>query len=199
MLLTMNSAVTSTIYASVASSKVIKACLANSQGRISGNSSAKIPELTPSWCSISRPVRTNAFVDHGGFPLWAVMNLLRSSLRTPAVGYTVNWPPFASIRIYSYPTACCFLFLLLPVLRTMFKCAFRVICLVATLAASWWTNLCLHSCCVPRISVFDVAPANQPVFYPLSPGGGGCVIIMCWCGIGEADDNQRKWEALRTK
>jgi hypothetical protein len=52
---------------------------------------------------------------------------------------------------------------------------------------------------VPRISVFDVAPPNLPVFDPLSPGAGGCVSIMCWCGIGEEDDNERKWEALRTK
>jgi len=44
----------------------------------------------------------------------------------------------------------------------------------------------------------DVAPANRPVFDPLSPGGGGCVSMMCWCGIGEEDDNERKWEALRT-
>jgi len=51
---------------------------------------------------------------------------------------------------------------------------------------------------VPSISVFDVAPANRPVLDPLSPGGGGCVSMMCWCGIGEEDDNERKWEALRT-
>jgi len=69
---------------------------------------------------------------------------------------------------------------------------------VAASAASWCTNLCLHSCCVPRIPVIDVAPANQLVFDPLSPGGGGCVSIMCWCRIGEDDDNERKWEALRT-
>jgi len=49
-----------------------------------------------------------------------------------------------------------------------------------------------------RIPVFDVAPANLPGFDPLSPGPGGCVSIMCWCGIGEEDDNERKWEALRT-
>jgi len=51
---------------------------------------------------------------------------------------------------------------------------------------------------VPRISVFDVAPVNRLVFDRLSPGGGGRVSMMCWCGIGENDDNERKWEALRT-
>jgi len=177
---------------------VIKACFVHSRACLSGNSSAKILELTTSWCSISWTVRTNAFVDHGGFLLRAAMNSLRSSLRTPAARYTVNWQPIASIWIYSHPTACCFLFLLLPVLQTIFKCASWVIWLVAALAASRWTNLCLHSCCVPRISVFDVTPANRPVFYPLSPGGGGCVCMMCWCGKGEEDDNERKWEALRT-
>jgi len=176
----------------------MKGCFVHSRGHWSGNSSAKIPELTTSWCSISRTVRTNDFVDHGGFALREAMNSLRSSLRTPAVYYSVNWPPFATIRIYLHPTACCFLFLLQPVLRTIFKCASWVICLVATLAASWWTNLCLRSCCVPRSSVLDVAPANLPVFDPLSPAGGGCVSIMCWCGIGEEDDNERKWEALKT-
>jgi len=50
---------------------------------------------------------------------------------------------------------------------------------------------------VPRISVFDIAPANWPVFDPLSSGGGGWVSMMCRCGIGEKDDNERKWEALR--
>jgi len=177
---------------------VINACFVHWWGCLSVNSSAKIPELTTSWCSISRTVRTNGFVDHGGFLLRAAINSLHSSLRTPAVRYIVNWPPFASIWIYPHPTACCFLFLLLAVLRTIFKCASWVICLVAALAASRWTNLCLRSCCVPSISVFDVAPANRPVFDPLSPGGGGCVSMMCWCGIGEEDDNERKWEALRT-
>jgi len=176
---------------------VIKACFVHSQGRLSGNSSAKIPELT-SWCSISRTVRTNAFVDHGSFPLGAAMNLLRSSLRAPAVCYMVNWPPIASIWIYSHPTACCFIFLLLQVLRIIFKCASWVICLVAASAASRWTNLCLRSCCVPRMSVVDVTPTNRPVFDPLSPGGRGYLSMMCWCGIGEEDDNERKWEALRT-
>ena len=50
---------------------------------------------------------------------------------------------------------------------------------------------------MPRISVFDVAPTNGPVFDPLSPGGGGCVSMMGWCGIGEEDDNEKNWEILR--
>jgi len=177
---------------------VINICFVHSRGCLSGNSSAKIPELTTSWCSISRTVWTNAFVNHGGFQLRAAINPLSSSLRTPAVRYAVNWPPIASIWIHSHPTAGCFLFFLLPVLRMIFKCASWVICLVVALAVSRWTNLCLHSCCVPRICVLDVAPANLPVFDPHSPGGGGCVSMMCWCGIGEEDDNERKWEALRT-
>ena len=51
---------------------------------------------------------------------------------------------------------------------------------------------------MPRISGLDVAPTNRPVFDQLSAGGGGCVSIMCWSGMGEEDDNKRKWEALRT-
>jgi len=192
------SAVTSTIYASIASSKVIKARFVHSQGRLSGNSSAKIPELTTSWCSIPRTVQTNAFVDHEGFPLRAAMNSLHNSLQTPAVRYTVYLPLITSIWIYSHPTACCFLFLLLPVLRTIFKCASWVICLVAASAASRWANMCLRSWCVPRMSVFVVPLANLPVFDLLSPGGGGCVSMMCWCEIREEDDNERKCDVLRT-
>jgi len=177
---------------------MINACFVHSRGYFSGNSSVTIPELPTSWWSISRTVRTNALVDHGGYPLRAAISSLGSSLLTPAVRYSVNWPPIASIRIHSHPTACCFLFFLLPVLRMILKCASWVICLVAALAVSRWTNLCLRSCCVPRISVFDVVPTNRPVFNPLSPGGGDCVSTMCWCGIGEEDDNERKLEALRT-
>jgi len=84
------------------------------------------------------------------------------------------------------------------VLRTIVQCVSWVIYLVAALAVSWCTNVCLRCCCVPRIYVFDVAPANLPVFGALSPGGGGCVSMMCWFGIAVEDDNERKWEALRT-
>jgi hypothetical protein len=43
-----NLAVTSTIYTSVASSKVIKACFVHSRGCLSGNSSSKLPQVTTS-------------------------------------------------------------------------------------------------------------------------------------------------------
>jgi len=177
---------------------MIKACFVHSRGCLSENSSAKIPELITSWCSISWTVRTNAYVDHGGFPLRAAINWLCRCLWIPAVRYRGYWRPFTSISTFSHPTACCFLFLLLPVLRTIFKCASWVICFVAALAASRWTNLCLRSWCAPRIAVFEVAPTNQPEFNPLSPGGSGCVSMMCRCRIGEQDDNNRKWEVLRT-
>jgi len=143
-------------------------------------------------------VQTNAFFDYGGFPLRAAMNFLHTSLRTPHVCYTVNSPPFATIRKYSHPSACCFSFLLLPVLQTIFKCSSWVIYLVATLAASRWTNLCLRSCCVPRIAIFDLAPPNRPVCDLLSPAAGVCVSMMSWYGIGEEEDYERKWEALST-
>jgi len=65
-------------------------------------------------------------------------------LLMPAVCYTVNWQPFTSILIYSNPTACRFLFMLLLVLRTIFKCASWVILLVAALTASRLTNRCLR-------------------------------------------------------
>jgi len=177
---------------------VIKACLVQSWCRLSGNWSVKIPDLTTSWCSISQTVQTNAFVYNGGFPLCAAINLLCSSLQSHAVRYTVNWLLFTSIWIYSHPTGCCFWFVHLPVLWTIFKCASWVICLVAALAASQWANLCLHSSCVRRIAVLDVTPVDLVVFDPLSPGRGSSVSMMCWLWIGEEVDNERKWEALWT-
>jgi len=191
-------AITSTRYTSVASSKVSKARFFHPRGCLSGNSSTIIRELATSWCSHSRTVRTNPFVDHGGFLLRVAINQLRSSRWTLTVHYTVLWWPFTLIWIYSHPTAYCFLYVLLPVLHTIFKCASSVICLVAALAASQWTNWCLCCCCVPRTPKFDVPPTNRLDLDLLTPCRGGCVCVICWCVIGEEDENQMKWEALRT-
>jgi len=188
---------TTAIYASVSSSNVIKACFVHSQGCLSGNWSAKIPELTTSWCSILRTVQANALVNHGGFWWRAEMNWSQSSLHIPAVYYTILWPWFTLIWIYSHPIACCFLLLLLPVLRTIFKCTSWVIFLVAALTASWCTNWCLHSCCVPESDSLCVMPVDPPGLVPFSPGWGVCVAMSCWCRIEEKDDNEKKWEVLR--
>jgi len=191
-------AITFTRYASVASSKVIKACFVHWWGCLSGNWFAKIPDLTTSWCLMSQTVRINTIVDHGGFLLRVEMNWSRSSLRTSGECYMVNWRPFTSILIYSHPIACCFLFLLQQVLWTILKCASWVIYFVAALAASCWTRWCRHSCCVPRIPVFDVPPTSPLEFNLLSRGGDGCASLMCWCGIGAQDDKEKKWDILRT-
>jgi hypothetical protein len=108
--------------------------------------------------------------NHGCFPLRAAINWFRSSRRTPAVCYTVNSWPFATVWRYSRATACCFLFVLLHVLRTIFKCASWVMCLVAASAALRWSNWCLCSCWVPIGEVFDEASANWPDLDPLGPG-----------------------------
>ena len=101
-------AITSTIYTSVASSKVIRACFVHSRRCLSGNSSMKIAELTTTWGSIPWTVRTNALINHGGLMLQAVKNWSCSSWRKPTVWYTVNWWPLTKVWIYSHPTACCF-------------------------------------------------------------------------------------------
>jgi len=149
------------------------------------------------WCSISRTVQTNVMVEHGGFPLWVVINWSRSSRRIPAAWYTVNWWLLTTVWIYSHTAACCFLFVLLPVLGMIFKCASWVILLVAALAASRWTNWWLHSCCVPISDLFVKTPANRLDSDPLGTGWGGCVFMICWCGIAEEDDNEKMWEVLR--
>jgi len=51
---------------------------------------------------------------------------------------------------------------------------------------------------MPMSDVLNVSPANQLDFDPLAAGWGGCVSMICWCGIGEEDDNEKKWEVLRT-
>ena len=60
--------VPSTIYSSVATSKVLKDCSVHSQGCLSRNWSAIIAELEISRYSISQTVRTKALVEKGGFP-----------------------------------------------------------------------------------------------------------------------------------
>jgi len=46
--------------------------------------------------------------------------------------------------------------------------------------------------------VFHVSPTNWLDFDALAAGWGGCILMMCWCGMGEEDDNEKKWEVLRT-
>jgi len=177
---------------------VIQACCVHCCGCLSGNLSVKIPDLITSSCWITQSVWINAFDHDAGFPLFAAINSLCSPPRTPAVCHTVDCPSSNSISIYTHPTACCCSFLLLPVLLTIFKCTLLVICLVAALVALQWTNLYLHFCCVPKIDVIDVAPSTLQLYDPVSPGVGCCVWMTCWCGLGEDDDNVRKWEALST-
>ena len=74
-----------------------------------------------------------------------------------------------------------------------FECAFWVTILAAALEALWCqTNWCLHSCCVPMSDVFDIVPTNWLDFDPLSPGWSGSVCMICWCGILEEDDIEKK-------
>jgi len=74
------------------------------------------------------------------------------------------------VWLYSHPTGWYFLFLLLPVLRTICKCAYWAISLVGTLADSRWTNWCQRSGCVPITDVFDEVPANWVDLDLLGPG-----------------------------
>ena len=175
-----------------------KACLDHYQGTLSPNLSTKMPELTTTWCLILQPMQTNTLVDHGGFPLWAAIYWSGSSLCTPTVCYMVNLLLFTTVCMHSHPVACCFSFLLVPVLWTIIKCASLVIFLVASLAVSWWNNWWLCSCCGPRSDVLDETPVNRHASDPSPPIWGVCVFIIGWCGIGEEDDYKKKWEVLRT-
>jgi hypothetical protein len=176
---------------------VITACIVHSQRCISRNLSRKTPVQTISWCAILRTEQTNALVDHWGYELWAAIHWSNSFWRTPAVCDTVKWWLFTKVWIYSHLTACCYSFVLHPVLLKIFKCAFWVIFLVTALGVFWWTNWCLHSCCVPKSVIFDNAPANCLDVDPLWPCWADCVSMIHWCGVGEKDDDEKKWEVLR--
>ena len=155
-----------------------------------------MPELTTSWCSTACPVRTNALVNHGGFALGAAMNWSQSSLCIPAVHYVVSWWS-TTIWVYSHPIGCCFVFLLHVVLWTICKCEYWVIFLVAVLASLWLTDWYRHCCCVPARDALDEAPIGWLDSDPLTPCWGVFVAMICWCGRGDEDDNEKKWDVLR--
>jgi len=140
---------------------------------------------------------TNAFIDHGGFLIHAAIYWSRSSLHIAAVYYAINWRPSTMIWTYSPPIVCCFLFMLHPVLQMILKCVSRVIFLVATSAALQWTNCCLRRCCAPSSNALYEAPVVSLDSDLPSYVWGVCVAMNCWCGKGEEDDNQKKWEVLR--
>jgi hypothetical protein len=190
-------AITSTIYASIASSKVIEAYFVHFWGFLSWNLWAKIAELTTSWYSISRAVGTNSLVDHGGCQWLAAINWSRSSRCTPTVCYIVQWWPFTTVWPPSHTTACCIPFVLLSLLRTILNCVSWVRVSVAALAVLQWTMWRVCSCCVMIRDAFDKAPVKQRDVDLLWPGWGGWVFMIWSCGIGEEDVNEKKWAVLR--
>ena len=130
-------------------------------------------------------MRTNALVDHWGFPLLVAINWSRSSLRTPAVYYIISWRLCTSIRLHLHRVACCFLFLLLPVLRTIFNCASSVMFPVAAYAASQWTEWCLRCGWVWPGGVSDETAIVLLNSVPLLPCCGACGAMICCCGSEE--------------
>jgi len=191
--------ISSAIYALLASSKLITACLVHSWGCSPGNLSTKIPVLNSSQCSISRTVQKIAMLDDRDFSLQAAINWMHSSLHTPTARDMVYWCTFTMICIFSPPTAWWLLFFtVVPVIRTIFQCRSWVIWLVAALAASRWPNWCLHYRCVPMSDVYDIAPSNRLDLDPLSVGWSCCVSMIKGSGIGEDDNNEKMWVILRT-
>jgi len=183
MLLEWDSAITSIIYHSIASSEVFKSYFVHSRGHLSPNLPANIPELRTSWCSISQTVQTHALVEHGGFLLCATMNWSRSSQHTPAVRYIPSWRSSTSICIDSHPIACGFLLLLLPDLHTIPMCASRVTFSVATIAAARWTNWCLRCCSVSPGGPMVEAPVIRLDLAPITPGWSSSGAMACCCGM----------------
>ena len=115
-----------------------------------------------------RTLRTNTLVDHGDLPLREVINWSRSPLCTPAVRHIFSWPSFTQIWIDSHPIAWCFLFLLLPVLRTFLNVRpgswFRWLQLQRR---SWLTGVCVAAesrqgaHCMKHLSFGSIQPQSH--------------------------------------
>jgi hypothetical protein len=54
----------------------------------------------------------------------------------------------------------------------------------------------LRSCSVPESDTLRVMPNDLPGVAPYSPGWCVSVAVICWCRIGEEDDNEKEWEVL---
>jgi len=130
-------------------------------------------------------VRTNALVHHGGCPLRVAIHWSCSSLRTPAECYIINWRPCTSILRLLHPIACCSLFLLFPVFRTIFNCASGVIFSVAAFAPSRWIMRCLGCSWVSAGGIWDEVPVVLLDSVPLSPCWGVCGATICCYGSEE--------------
>jgi hypothetical protein len=166
---------TSTMYDSVAYSKVLKVCVLDSRWCLWWNSVAKIQELTTSLCSISQTVQTDAFADQGCFPSWEVINWSCSFPCTIAVHYIVRWLLSTLIWSYSHPITCYVLFFLLSNIYLILKRASWVIFSVATIAMLQRTNLYLHCCCASPGETLVEAPVVRLNLDPITPG---------WCISG---------------
>ena len=79
----------------------------------------------------------------------------------------------------------------------MWICVSGVKFSVPLLAALRWTNWCLGFCTVPASAALDEMPVNQLGSDPLLPCADVSVSMICFCAIGEKDNNKKKWEVLR--
>jgi len=120
-----------------------------------------------------------------------------SFLNTPAAQSVGCWLLSTMIWIYPYRMKCYIVYLLLPVLSTIFKSASVSIVLVAAFAALLWTNWCMCFCCVSAGGTFCEAPVGRLDSNLLAPGCGVSESRIISCRRHEADDNKKKWDILR--
>jgi len=99
----------------------------------------------------------------------------------PAVLYILSWPSSTQIWFDSHPITCCWLLFSRPVLGSILKCASWVVFSVATIAASQWTNWCLHCCCVSPSGSLCAAPVVRLDSAPIAPGGSVSGAMACCC------------------
>jgi len=81
----------------------------------------------------------------------------------------------------------------------LFKFRSWVILLVAALVALWWIKWSVHCSCVSAGAAFDGEPVGRLNWDPLALCRGVHGAIIGWCGRGEEDDNEKKWQALRNR
>jgi hypothetical protein len=114
-----DSAITSTRCVSIPCPEECKAWLVHSWGCITWNSSAKIPPLRTSPCSILWIMWTHTLVIHGGIPSQVDWQWSHSALQTLAWYHIFSGFRSTLSWIYLHFVACCMWHILVQILQTI--------------------------------------------------------------------------------
>jgi len=122
-----------------------------------------------------------------GFPLRAAITWSSSTVCIPALNYVVSYLPSTLIWINSHPITCCWIFMLLIALWTVFKYPFSVMICVVVLVVQQWTNGCLGGYCDSADGALHKAQLSR-LNLELPPPSWCVLGAIRWrCGTGEKD------------